>query len=100
MKKLLTAAALASTLFLVGCGSDPCSGSSKCSADPKPTEAEIKACKDANANTSAKCYSQSKAMADCFRAKQVCTSSNVTDGAATLAACSTEASAYQTCLSM
>ncbi|MEW5739270.1 MAG: hypothetical protein AB1938_10115 [Myxococcota bacterium] len=100
MKKLLTAVVLASSMFLVGCGGDPCTAASKCSADPKPTDAQIQACKDANANTSAKCYSQNKAFADCFRNKQVCTSANVTDAVATLAACSTEAQAVQTCESM
>jgi hypothetical protein len=87
-------------MFFAACGGDPCSAASKCSADPKPTEAEIQACRDAYANTSATCYSEQKAFADCIRAKQVCTAGNKTDGLKTLEACQKEGEALEKCLSM
>lgn len=85
------------SLFFLGCGgTDVCALSSKCSAQPKPSESTISLCRTATAS-GAKCASQYTTLANCMSAKEVCAADNTTDGAATLAACSTEYSAYTTC---
>ncbi len=97
MKKILFAAFAA--MSLAACGGDVCSGSSKCSADPTPTDAEVQACKDA-IKDGAKCATEYKNLAQCSKDNQVCGSDNKTDGTATAAKCSTQVSAYTTCLTM
>ncbi len=96
MKKLFAAAAVVCSLTLAACGGDVCSGSSKCSADTKPTDAQITACKDL-VKDGAKCASQYKSLAECMQSNQVCGSDNKTDGTATAAKCTTQLAAYTTC---
>jgi hypothetical protein len=98
MKKLMFAVGASCALFLMGCGGgDVCSTTSKCSAQPKPTQAQIDQCKAATAS-GVKCASQYTTLANCAASKEVCAADNTTDGAATIAACSTESTAYATCL--
>lgn len=98
MKKFVFAAAATVSMFLVGCGSsDVCAAKSKCSAQMAASQEQIDACKAATAS-GAKCVTEYTALANCTIFKEVCTTDNTTDGLATLAACATEASAYQTCL--
>ncbi len=106
MKKILFAAVVASSLFLVGCG-DPCTATpaaSKCSADPAPvapTAAQIKTCQDA-AKTPPKCNTEANAVADCSKANIVCGTDNKTDGVKTaeavLSKCKTQSDAYAACI--
>lgn len=77
---------------------DLCTIASKCSADPQPTAASIKACQDA-ARAMVSCKVESTAFSSCVLTNQKCTSANVTDSAATLAACKSQYDVYVTCVS-
>jgi hypothetical protein len=105
--KVIAAATVSTVLATIGlltiaatpaCGGGACSGSSKCSADPATTQADINAC---NAAASGACGSQYSALQSCSSAQQQCTSTNTTDVNATAAAiaanCSSQTSAFMTC---
>jgi len=65
-KRLLVATATA--LFLAGCGGDECSRSSPCPNDPRPTEAEIKECREKvklARETSTRCVREGSSLSDC-----------------------------------
>lgn len=80
----------------MGCSSSPCDGSSKCSADPKPTDNDKKTCQ-ALLDNEKTCKSELDKYAACQRDKQVCGSDNKTDSAKTAEACKSEAEAYTKC---
>lgn len=107
MKKIVMGmlASAVATLFFVSatpaCSSDSCSYvESKCSADPKPTDAEIQAaeqkCKDDKAKATT-CVSEAEALATCARDKQVCGADNKTDSTKTADACKAEIDALLKC---
>ncbi len=100
MKKILLSLAtigFVSALSFSACGSsDPCTASSSCSADVKATDAQIKACQDQRAAITT-CRAEADSFGNCQVSNKKCTSSNTTDGAATLAACKTQFDAYTTC---
>jgi len=103
MKNLLLPSVIALSLLSWACGSsDPCSATSKCSADPvqTSTSAGAAACKAATAS-GAKCVTEYKAFANCAIDNQKCGSDNKTDGTATTAAlaanCVAQATALSTC---
>lgn len=96
MKKMILGAFAAFTLVACG-GGDPCSATSKCSADPKSTSEQITACQ-ALIKDGAKCATELKATFTCSQANQVCGTDNKTDSAATGAKCTTENAAYVACL--
>lgn len=101
MKKIIIGAFAAFTLAACG-GGDVCSASSKCSGDPKPTDAEKKAATDAcqaAIKDGAKCAAEYKTLLTCAQSKQKCTSDNKTDNTALVTDCATEIAAYTTCLS-
>jgi len=86
---LLVTVALAS--LVAGCSSsasDNCSAKSKCSAQPAPTDAQIKQCKEA-ADSNPKCSSQVSAFGSCSIANEVCGADNKTDVTKTPDACKT-----------
>ena len=95
MKKLIIGAFAAVTLAACG-GGGVCSGVSKCSADPKATDAEKAAC-EAATKSGFKCATEYSALISCAQAKQKCTSDNKTDGAALATDCKTEIEAYVKC---
>ena len=95
MKKMILGAFAAMALVACG-GGDPCSAASKCSADPKPTDAEIATCQ-ASTKDGAKCATEYKAVLTCAQSNQTCGSDNKTDGTNTAAKCSTQLAAYVTC---
>ncbi|MBX7096199.1 MAG: hypothetical protein K1X89_00675 [Myxococcaceae bacterium] len=97
MKKIIIGAFAAFTLAACG-GGDVCSASSKCSADPKPTDADKTACQTA-IKDGTKCAAEYKAVLTCAQSKQKCTSDNKTDTTALVTDCMTELTAYTTCLS-
>jgi hypothetical protein len=96
VKLLVVSAVAAVALSFAACGGDPCTAKSKCSADPAPTDAQIKACQDAVAE--AKCGSKYKSMVECMQSNQVCTSDNMTDAQATAAKCTTQVSEALACI--
>ncbi len=81
-------------------GSDQCPASSKCSADPKPTAAEIQTCQD-NYDKAA-CKPEFNALLPCARTAQTCGSDNKTDSQATndkiTANCQSLVDAYAACI--
>ena len=83
MKKFMIAASIVASFALVACGGggDSCTATSKCSADPKSTEAEIKACQEAR--KTAKCVAEGDALTTCALGQQVCGTDNKTDGVKT-----------------
>jgi hypothetical protein len=87
---------LAVVALLWSCGSDVCTNTGKCSADPALTAAQIQTCRDAS-QSGAKCQKEYVDLADCLRQQQVCAADHTTDGAATLAKCQTQAAAFDTC---
>ena len=85
-----------------GVGGDRCSAKSKCSADPVPTPADIKACQDSLKppdGGTVKCLTEVNAFFDCYLANQVCGTDNKTDMTKTMDRCRSELNAYTTCLS-
>lgn len=100
MKKIFLSLAtigFVSMISFAACGSgDPCTATSSCSADPKPTDAQIKACQDQRAGIT-KCKTEADAFGDCQVSNRKCTADKTTDGVATLAACKTQFDAYTTC---
>lgn len=97
LKIFTVVAGLALAVSFAACGSgDPCTATSKCSADEKSTDAAIKSCQ-ANFASGVACADQSKALANCIIANQVCGSDNKTDGAASLAKCTSEISKLSAC---
>ena len=86
MKKILLGLATIGAISAISfsaCGSDPCTAAPKCSADTKPTEAQIKDCQTAAAVTT--CKTERDALTNCYLAQQVCGTDNKTDGTKTLA---------------
>ncbi len=87
----------------VGCGAGgACGRAAKCAADPKPTEADIKACQEQEKmNASDPCNAAAKALGDCAYANLVCAADKTTDQAASAdkynSACSSQMSALTTC---
>jgi hypothetical protein len=77
-----------------GGGGASCTSSSKCSADPAPTSAEIMQCQMAQSDS--KCGSDFTALLNCAYANQTCDSSGHT---MQTTACNTQAMTYATCLS-
>ncbi len=102
MKKILLALStigIVSAVSFSACGSaDPCTATSKCSADVKRTDAEIKTCQTAQAAITT-CKAEVDAFSSCFISNQKCTSDNRTDGIASLAACKTQYDAQVACQS-
>src|SRR6476659_8092307 len=86
---------------VAACSSSPsgtalCDEKSKCSADPARTADDVAACKKQISEGA--CKSEFEAVAKCALDNQKCTSSNTTDVQAVLTACTTQNSAYSTCL--
>jgi hypothetical protein len=109
MKKVIVGmlATGVAALFFVSatpaCSSSACTyKESPCSADPKPTDEQIKAAEDKckEDEKTAKCVSEGTALADCYRSNIVCTD-NKTDlvktGAAVATNCKDQAAAAQKC---
>ncbi len=109
MKKVIVGmlATGVAALFFVSatpaCSSSACTyKESPCSADPKPTDAEIKAAEDKckEDEKTAKCVSEITSYSDCVRSNTVCTD-NKTDliktGAAISTACKDQSAAVQKC---
>ncbi len=103
MKKILLGLATISAITAISfsaCGSDACATQSKCSADTKKTDAEIKTCQD-NAAKVTTCKTESDAYSNCTIAQQACGTDNKTDGTKTLANitanCKTQLDAYTKC---
>lgn len=78
------------------CDGDPCAATSRCIADPKPSEAEIRECQHA-ITPGAKCASEYRRATECLRANQVCDANDKTDSQATGAACVAEFEAIVHC---
>ncbi len=78
------------------CGGDACGATSRCTADPKPSDAEIKECRR-SIKPGAKCAFEYQTAIECLRAKQVCDADGKTDGPATGAACADELEAIVHC---
>ena len=98
MKKILFGLCAALSLTACACGSDdPCNKTSKCSADPAPTQTQIDACKAATAS-GAKCAAEFTASSNCSASNQKCDANNMTDLVATSSACATQNAAYAACL--
>ncbi len=97
LKNFSVVAGLLLAVSFAACGSsDPCTGTSKCSADVKLTAEGITACQ-ANFATGAACGEQNKALANCMLNNQVCGADNKTDGLATLAKCTSEGAKLAMC---
>ena len=94
---------LVSLLGSVGCGSGAaCGRASKCAADPKPTEADIKACQEQEKmNASDPCNAAAKALGDCSYANIVCAADKTTDQAASAdkynTACASQQASFTSC---
>ncbi len=100
MTKILFGFCAALSLTAFACGSDdPCSASSKCSADPARTQAQTDVCKAASAS-GAKCATEYTTAANCAISNQKCGADNKTDVVATSSACAAQNTAYTTCLAM
>lgn len=100
MKKMMLGTVVAVAFALTGCGGSRCDAKSKCSADPVPTAEQIQMCKDGAKlpdGGTPKCTTEANALADCMSANQVCGADNKTDGAATLAKCTSQQMAFNTC---
>ena len=95
--------ALLAVLGSVGCGAGAaCGRASKCAADPKPTEADIKACQEQEKmNASDPCNAAAKALGDCAYANIVCATDKTTDQAASAdkynTGCTSQQAALTTC---
>jgi hypothetical protein len=80
------------------CSSGGCGASSKCSADPKPTQDSIDECNKLSAGA---CGSQYSDLDSCAQGQQACSSDNTTDTnttSANIAAnCGTQLTAYTNC---
>jgi len=105
MKKILLGLATIcaiSAISFSACGSDACATQSKCSADEKKTDAQIKTCQD-NAAKVTTCKSESEAYSSCATGQQVCGTDNKTDGTKTFANitanCKTQLDAVTKCQS-
>lgn len=83
---------------VIGVGGDLCSRPSKCSADPKPTDADKTACQTA-IKDGTKCAAEYRLILACAQAKQKCTSENKTDSTALVNDCSVELTGYTNCVS-
>lgn len=82
-----------------GCGGGNCGRTSKCSADPKPTESDIKICQEQEKmNASDPCNGAAKAVGDCTYSNTVCAKDNTTDGQASLEKSSTACTSQQAAL--
>jgi len=67
-------------LGVAGCGGGSCSRGPKCSAEPKPTEADLKTCEEqAKLQMSDPCQGAAQSLADCAYANTVCGADNLTD---------------------
>jgi hypothetical protein len=102
MKKILLGLATVgvfSAIAFSACGAaDNCNSTSKCSADPARTTADIQTCKDTAAKYASSCNAEYVAYSNCFTANQKCTSANITDPLATVAACATQTDAFTKCV--
>jgi hypothetical protein len=86
----------AGTLGLTACAQNPCDVESKCSADPRLTEAEKTRCRtDLDKDP---CKADLDAYLSCRNRKRVCTAENRTDENGTAQACTEENNRYVTCL--
>ena len=93
---------LSALLGSAGCGAAPCGRASKCAADPKPTEADVKACQEQEkTNASDPCNAAAKALGDCAYANTVCAKDNTTDPTASAdkynTACTSQQAALTAC---
>jgi hypothetical protein len=85
------------SLALSSCAADPCDVANPCTSDPKPSAAEIQACRDSTSN-GVKCAAQQQAYTDCFNAHRVCGADHTTDLARTSASCDAQAQALRQCM--
>jgi hypothetical protein len=82
----------------VAAGNCPTAGqTSKCSADPAATQSDADSCNKALSD--ATCGSKYKDLLVCEGTNQTCKSDNTTDTGALTTACSSQISAYSSCLS-
>lgn len=99
----IVAFALSALLGSVGCGAGgACGRGAKCAADPKPTEADVKACQEQEKmNASDPCNAAAKALGDCAFANTVCAADKTTDAEASAekynTACTSQQSALTAC---
>ena len=101
----IISAVLVAMLGITGCGADTCTRGPKCSADPKATEADIKACQEQEKTLAGDpCQSAAKAVGDCGYSNTVCTAENTTDLAKSMekinGACSSQQAALSKCCQM
>ena len=86
------------TCFEGICGGDPCIQGSRCSGDGAASPNDIASCEAHREATSSRCYSASFLLSNCLLNQQTCGSDRRTNLDATLARCSDQSTAYNSCV--